>query len=278
MVEQSMLLTQRINGVEIAYDESGFSDGPAVVLLSGWAHDLRLYDEMLPLLAPNHWVIRVCYRGHGPSRDPLGDFGVEEQVKDTLALLDSLEVKQMYLISHSHGGWPALELADKLGPERVLCLMMIDQIMTSPPPEFASGLKAMQGKDTWRAARKGLFENWLGGSKNKAVHDHFKYCMGSYGHFMWGLSCRVIENAYQQHGSPMERMKKISNPPPIRHIFSHPKNNPEYRKLHEDFAKEHAWFSYTDLKGETHFPDLEIPDTVVGELEDMIGQLASSAK
>lgn len=274
MVEQSMLLTKQINGVEIAYDESGFATGPAVVLLSGWAHDLRLYDEMLPLLAEKHQVIRVCYRGHGPSRDAIDDFGVEEQVSDTLALLESLQVEQFYLISHSHGGWPALEIVDRLGRQRVLGLLMIDQIMTAPPPEFASGLKAMQGVDTWRTSRKALFDDWLAGSKHKAVHDHFKFCMSSYGHFMWSLSCRVIEGAYQAHGSPMGRMRKLSNPPPIRHVFSHPLNNPDYRKLHEAFALENNWFSFSDLKGETHFPDLEIPDSVVDQLEDLISKSA----
>ncbi|TPX15268.1 uncharacterized protein E0L32_004545 [Thyridium curvatum] len=270
-----MLLTKEINGIEICYDESGFASGPAVVLLSGWAHDLRLYNEMLPLLAPNHWVIRVCYRGHGPSRDTIADFGVEEQFHDTVALLDSLGVNQMYLVSHSHGGWPALEMADRLGKSRVLCLLMIDQIMTPPPPQFAAGLQAMQQKETWRAARQGLFQDWLAGSDSKPVKDHFLYCMGSYGYEMWSLSCRVIAAAYGAHGSPMGRMAKIASPPPIRHVFSHPLDSPEYRQLHEKFAQEHPWFSYTDLKGETHFPDLEIPDRVVEQLEDLINSAGS---
>lgn len=265
-----MLLTKQINGVEICYDESGFSDGPAIVLLAGWAHDLRLYDELLPYLSPTHWVIRVCWRGHGPSRDSVGPFGIEEQVSDTLALLDLLEVDQFYLVSHSHGGWPALELADKLGQGRLRCLLMIDQIMTPPPPAFAKDLEAMQSKDTWRAARRALFDNWIGESQNKPVQDHFQFVMGSYGHEMWALSCQVIGKAYGTVGSPMDRMSKIANPPPIRHIFSHPLNKPEYRELHDEFAKEHSWFSYTDLKGETHFPSLEIPGKVAQEIEDMI--------
>jgi pimeloyl-ACP methyl ester carboxylesterase len=264
-----MLLTKRINGVEICYDESGYADGPAVVLLSGWAHDLRLYDEMLPLLATKHRVIRVCWRGHGPSREP-GDFGVEEQVADTLGLLASLDVDRMYLVAHSHGGWPALEMVDRLGPDRIRGVLMIDQIMTPPPPEFAAGLQAMQDPKTWRAARRGLFDDWLAGSDNQPVHRHFQYCMGSYGFAMWALSCRVIGDAYRTHGSPMDRMGKIKSPPPIRHIFSHPLNKPEYRQLHEDFAGRHAWFSYADLKGETHFPDLEMPETVVQQIEDLI--------
>lgn len=265
-----MYLSKTINGIDLCYDEAGYADGPPVVLVSGWAHDLRLYDGMLPYLVPNHRVIRINWRGHSPNRNYTDDFGVAEQVRDTIGLLGELGVDQFYLISHSHGGWPALEIADKLGKDRVLRLLMIDQIMTPPPPEFAAGLETMQSPKTWVAARKGLFENWRAGSNNQAVHDHLNYCMGSYGFQMWALSCRVIADAYVAHGSPMDRMKKIVNPPPIRHVFSHPRDSLPYRQLHDRFARENPWFSYADVKGETHFPSLELPGRVCEELEDLI--------
>ena len=267
-----MFLTKNINGVEIAYDESGFSEGPAVVLLTGWAHDMRLYDELLPYLTQKHWVIRANWRGHGPSRDNIEDFGIKEQVRDTLTLLDLLGVDQCFLVSHSHGGWAALELVDKMGKERARGLLMIDQIMTAPPPEFASCLKSMQSKRSWRAARRALFEDWIAHSQNKPLHDHIKYSLSSFGFEMWSLSCRVIASAYEAWDNPMGRMRQITQPPAIRHIFSHPLNKPEYRQLHERFAVEHPWFSYTDLEGETHFPSLEIPEKVAHEIEDLLRQ------
>lgn len=265
-----MPLTKTLNEVEISYDQSGYADGPPILLLTGWAHDMSLYDDMVPLLAPKHRVIRFSWRGHSPCRDYIKPFGVEEQVNDTLALLQALEVEEFHLVAHSHGTWPALELVDRLGRVRILSLLIVDEIMSPPPPVFAAGLKAMQEKDTWLAARKGLFENWLAGSKVKAVNDHLLYCMSSYGYDMWSLSCQVIEKAYETHGSPMERMKKFNDPPPIRHAFSHPINSEAYRRLHENMAADYAWFTYTDLKGDTHFPSLEIPDKVCNEIESLI--------
>ncbi|KAH8168442.1 alpha/beta hydrolase fold domain-containing protein [Sarocladium implicatum] len=265
--------TKIINGFEIAYEDAGSAQGPAVVLLTGWAHDLGLYDEMVPLLVSNHRVIRMSWRGHSPSREAVPDFGVEEQFADAIGLLEALGVQEMYLVSHSHGGWPALELADRLGAQRVRCLVMIDQIMTSPPPAFASGLKAMQEPETWIQARQDLFTHWLGASSSNPVKDHLEHNLGSFDHRMWALSCRVIEEAYGTHGSPMGRMEKMRDAPPIRHIFSHPLDVPEYRELHGKFKEEHAFFSYTDLNGETHFPDLEIPQRCVEEIEDMIKSL-----
>lgn len=269
-----MLLINKSNGVEIAYDQSGFNDGPPIVLLTGWAHEISLFDELLPFLAAKHRVIRVCYRLHGPTREPFEEFGVAETVEDTLALLRALEVDEFYLLSHSHGGWPALEIVDRLGKERVLALLMLDQIMTESPPEFASFLRAMQSKDTWLTARKGIFDNWISHCDRKALRDHHIYSLGSFGFDMWALSCRVIESAYASWGSPLGRMSKIDNPPKIRHIFSHPLNSPEYRILHEDFCQKNPWFSYTDLKGESHFPSLEIPEKVAEEMEDLISKAA----
>jgi pimeloyl-ACP methyl ester carboxylesterase len=78
--------------VEIGYDKSvydkpGYVDSPAVVLLSGWAHDLSLYDRMFPHLSSKYKVIRVNWRGHGPNQKHTEDFGVGEQVTDTIELL-----------------------------------------------------------------------------------------------------------------------------------------------------------------------------------------------
>ncbi|KAL2203596.1 putative 1H-3-hydroxy-4-oxoquinaldine 2,4-dioxygenase [Sarocladium strictum] len=265
-----MYLTKTLNGVEICYHQCGYTSSPPIVLMTGWAHDMHLYKQMVPILASNHRVIRFNWRGHSINRDYTSDFGVEEQVQDTIALLDALDVKEFYLVSHSHGGWPALELADRLGKDRVLTLLMIDQIMSPPPPEFKAGLQAMQDPKTWLTARQGLFENWLSGSNNANVKDHLIYSMGSFGHDMWSLSCRVIEDAYKTHTSPMHRMRAIANPPPIRHIFSHPLGSKEYRDLHVELEKEAEWFSWTDLKGETHFPSLEIPEKVCEQTEEMI--------
>lgn len=265
-----MYFTKKINGVEICYDECGTADRPALVLLTGWAHDIRLYDELLPYLSSKYWVIRVSWRGHGMNRDEIDDFGVDEQISDTLGLLDALDVEKFYLVSHSHGGWPALGIAQKLGRDRVPFVLMIDQIMTSPPPAFAAGLQLMQSKEKWKSARNGLFDNWAAGSKIKSVEDHFIYSFGGFGFKMWALSCRVIADAYGKYGTPMKLMEKIENPPLIRHIFSHPLDNPEYRELHQDFSQKYSWFSYADLEGQTHFPSLELPEKVAAHIDELV--------
>lgn len=82
---------------------------------------------------------------------------------------------------------------------------MIDQIMTPRPSEFAVGLQTMQAKETWKAARQGLYDSWMASSDHKAVGDHFIYSFGGFGHSMWAVSVvllrRPIENS--AHISPI---------------------------------------------------------------------------
>lgn len=272
-----MILTKTVNGFEIGFDDQGYAPGePTIVLLNGWGHDHRAWRHLVPYLRPHNRVISVLWRGHGPNRDLVGDYGVAEKVGDTIGLLDALDVDTFVPLSHAHGGWVALDIAEALGPDRVPQVMMLDLIMTPAPPEFVAGLKAIQDPEHWQAGRDGLVQSWLAGTTNQAVLDHVRHEAGGFGYDLWARAGRVIENAYGTWGSPMGRMEKLSAPRPIRHVFSHPKVA-AYDELHAEFAARHPWFSYTRLGGETHFPGLELPEQVAGELHDLMGRAGSTA-
>jgi pimeloyl-ACP methyl ester carboxylesterase len=265
-----VIYTMHINDVDIAFDDQGYApDAPAIVLLTGWAHDHRAWTPLLPLIRDTYRVVRVCWRGHGPDRSPIGDFGIDEQVDDTIRLLDALDIESFVPLSHAHGGWVGLEMADQLGTSRVPAVMLLDLIMTPPPPEFALGVAALQDRSTWQTARDALLRSWLSGSTNDAVLHHVLYEAGGHGFDMWARSGRVIENAYRTWGSPMGRMLQMSAHPQVRHLFSHP-DNTDYDQLHATFATENPWFSYRRLGGGTHFPGLELPETVATELTALI--------
>lgn len=268
-----MITTMRVGDVDIAFDDQGYAPTtPAIVLLNGWAHDHRAWNRLLPYLRDDFRVIRVCWRGHGPDRTPRGDFGVAEQTADTIGLLDQLDVERFVPLSHAHGGWVGLEMADRLGPDRVPAVLLLDLIMTPPPPEFAAGVAALQDRATWKAARDGLLRSWLDGSTNQPVLDHVRYDAGGFGYDMWARSGREVQAAYERWGSPMERMAQLAGERPIRHVFSHP-DAPEYDELHAEYAAAHPWFSYARLGGETHFPGIELPAEVAGELRALLDGL-----
>src|SRR5947209_18843234 len=55
--------------LDVAYSESGPSDGEPVVLLHGFPYDPHAYDECVPTLAAACCCVVVPYlRGYGPTR------------------------------------------------------------------------------------------------------------------------------------------------------------------------------------------------------------------
>lgn len=256
--------TLDVAGHPITYDEHGDPSAPAVVLLTGWCQDHRLFDPLLPLLTEDHYVVRIDWRGHGEDRAPVADFGPAEQASDAVAVLDALAIGRFLPVSTSHGGWANLELADAVGTARVPRTMVIDWLQTPASPEFLAGLAASRGDD-WRAAQRELFDIWLDGSSNERVRRHLDDEMAEFDHEMWARSCDVIAAAYRQWGSPMQRMTRMKQQRPVRHLFSQPTTD-EYVRAHREFADAYPWYSYRLLGGETHFPTLDSPRLVADDI------------
>lgn len=261
------LRTIEVNGHPISYQDNGPADAPVVVLMSGWCHDHRLFDQLVPHLESDLRVLCVDWRGHGADRTPVPDFGYREQAADTIAVLDALGVDRFLPLSHSHGGWANLEIADRVGIERTPRLLVVDWLMTSPAPGFTDGLAAIQDPERWIAGRQGLYDVWLNGQRHERVERHLEVEMSGFDFEMWARSCRVIADAYATFGSPLQRMASLAAPRPTTHLFSQP-NDPAYEKAQVDFRSEHPWFDYRTLGGPTHFPTLDSPALVAAAVRD----------
>ncbi|MGY0500352.1 alpha/beta fold hydrolase [Nocardia sp. FBN12] len=257
-----------VAGHAISYDEHGDRGTPTIALLTGWCQDHRLFDPLVPLLAEDHHVVRIDWRGHGEDRTPVADFGPTEQAGDTLAVLDAIGVDRFLPLSTSHGGWANLELTDHVGADRAPAAIVIDWLMTPASAEFLAGLAGSHDPDNWQAAQRELFDIWLNGSSNELVRNHLDNEMAAFDHEMWARSCDVIAAAYRQWGSPLQRMDKVAEHRPIRHLFSQP-TAPEYLQAQQDFHDAHQWFTFRMLGGETHFPTLDSPALVAEEVRTL---------
>jgi pimeloyl-ACP methyl ester carboxylesterase len=59
----------RTSVLDVAYEESGATDGAPVFLMHGWPYDPRCYDAVIaPLAAAGARVIVPYLRGFGPTR------------------------------------------------------------------------------------------------------------------------------------------------------------------------------------------------------------------
>ena len=113
----------RTSVLDIAYEESGTSDGVPVLLMHGFPYAPRAFDGVVPLLAAKGCRVIVPYlRGYGPTRFFRRDTPRSGQQAalgiDLLELLDALEIERAVLAGYDWGGRAAC-VVSALWPQRV---------------------------------------------------------------------------------------------------------------------------------------------------------------
>lgn len=108
--------------LEIAYAESGPSNGQPVFLMHGFPYDIHAYDEVSPMLAAAGCRVIVPFlRGYGPTRflSPSTPRSGEQAAlgADLLALMDALQIPKALLAGYDWGGRAACVVA-AVWPER----------------------------------------------------------------------------------------------------------------------------------------------------------------
>lgn len=95
--------------VRVHYVDVG--EGPAVVLIHGFASSLVVWDDVIKVLAKNHRVIAMDLKGFGWTDRPEGDYSPPAQARIVKALLDARGVKTASVVGHSWGASVALAFA-----------------------------------------------------------------------------------------------------------------------------------------------------------------------
>jgi len=112
-----------VTGARVRFVDEG--QGPAVVLLHGFASSLETWEGVRPALAKDHRVIALDLKGFGWTDRPEGDYSPRAQAELVFALMDQLGVKSAAVVGHSWGASVALRMA-LLHPERVERLALYD--------------------------------------------------------------------------------------------------------------------------------------------------------
>ncbi|MGH2985431.1 MAG: alpha/beta fold hydrolase [Solirubrobacterales bacterium] len=85
--------------------------GAPIVLLHCYSCSLHWFDELAPMLARRHRVIRIDLLGHGGSQKPSSGYEIEEQAALVAGALDELGVDGAVVVGHSMGFSVAVALA-----------------------------------------------------------------------------------------------------------------------------------------------------------------------
>lgn len=119
------LRTVTSSGLAIATYEWGDEAAPPLLLAHGGLDFARTFDVFAPLLADGGWrVVAWDHRGHGDSEQAVL-YSWSADVRDAVAVLDSVSRTPLPVLGHSKGGGLMLELADAL-PHRVSHLVNLD--------------------------------------------------------------------------------------------------------------------------------------------------------
>ena len=93
----------RIGDADTAYEITGPTDGPVVLLSHCFSADHRFWDAHLPA-CEGFRVLRYDTRGHGTSGRPAGPYTLGMLAGDVIGLLDTLAIERVHFAGVSMGG------------------------------------------------------------------------------------------------------------------------------------------------------------------------------
>lgn len=110
-----------VNNTTLFYEEKG--EGEALILLHGLTSNHLMLKQEMKYFKDYFRVIAIDARGHGKSDKP-STYTLDDHIKDTIALMDKLDIDQANLIGMSMGTYIAQGVAIKV-PDRVKKMILV---------------------------------------------------------------------------------------------------------------------------------------------------------
>lgn len=124
-----------VNGIRLAYRESGLSTKPPMILLHGLAETSAFFWR--PLIAcfeSQYHIFAFDLLGHGDSDSPNDGYEIENQATLINLAMDQLNIPSAIFVGHSLGGVISTRLAIE-SPARVQKLILYDTPLSDSPPK-----------------------------------------------------------------------------------------------------------------------------------------------
>ena len=124
-----------LDGLRVHYRDDGDPAGAPVVFANSLGTDLRLWDEVIPLLPAGLRLVRYDKRGHGLTDCPAGPYKMGILVSDAERLMDHLGLRDAMFVGLSIGGMIAQGLAVKR-PDLVRAMVLSNTAAKIGTPEM----------------------------------------------------------------------------------------------------------------------------------------------
>jgi pimeloyl-ACP methyl ester carboxylesterase len=151
--------TVQSHGVAIAVHEWGDEADPPLLFTHGGFDFARTFSVFAPMIAAAGWrVVAWDQRGHGDS-EHTALYSWDADVRDALAVMDTISARPIPVVAHSKGGNLMLHLADAC-PHRVSHVVNIDGLPSRrPQPDVADHERTRMRAgelSSWLDHRRGL--------------------------------------------------------------------------------------------------------------------------
>ena len=117
--------TEKINGIDMFYEDNGPKEGIPLVFVHGWTANMHRWDEQVKHFS-NIRTIRMDLRGHGETEKKVFTT-IKELSEDLNALLTHLKIDKAILMGHSMGGMTVMQFTLDY-PNKVEKLLLLDTI------------------------------------------------------------------------------------------------------------------------------------------------------
>ncbi|MEV6425612.1 alpha/beta hydrolase [Streptomyces sp. NPDC051662] len=170
------LVAHRSDHTTIRYTAVGPADGPALVLIHGWACDHGDFDTVIGHLPDGYRVLAVDLAEHGESRSTREAWTMEEFARDVAAVLEAEAVTTAVVAGHSLGSAVAVEVG-RLLPDTVSHVIALDglhylSLFPAQSEEQADTLLSVF-RDDFATAVRGLVEGGSPAGTDPALKDAY---------------------------------------------------------------------------------------------------------
>jgi len=108
-----------VNGIKWHYVEQGPDEGPVILFLHGLPEGWYSWHYVMPLIDPKYRLIVLDMKGYGRSDKQDGDYSWHAVAREISELMDSLAIKQFFVVGHDWGSLIGSVLVSDY-PNRVL--------------------------------------------------------------------------------------------------------------------------------------------------------------
>ena len=249
------------NGVKTRVLETG--NGEPLILLHGTGGHIEAYARNLKGLSENFRVIVIDMLGHGYTEKPDQQYGIDSYSDHLLAVIQALDLSDVYLSGESLGGWVAAWFA-AYHPEYVKALVLNTPGNVNNKPEVMKGLK----DSTLKAVLEANYENvktrleWLMYDKSQVtdelIETRYKiYTQPSYQKAVYNIVCLQDLEVRVKYSWDPSWCNKINVPTLLAWTDHDPTSTVAEAKPIQDMIPNSE---LVVIKGAGHWPQWEKPE------------------